>query len=165
MIELIVQHVIPAAMAVLPAKMDSRAARAMLVAIGLQESRFLHRRQTNFGPARSFWQFEKNGVRGVCKHRLTMDPLNRALRALRYEAFIGQTANLHYAIEDNDVLACVFARLNLFWLPHPLPGPDEDQMGWKQYVEAWQPGKPIEATWRAFYLEAWDRVQFTRETP
>ena len=37
--------------------MDSAKARVMLLAIGLQESRFEHRRQIG-GPARGFWQFE-----------------------------------------------------------------------------------------------------------
>ena len=46
------------AMALLPARMDTPEADCMLLAIGLQESRFVHRRQIG-GPARGFWQFEK----------------------------------------------------------------------------------------------------------
>ncbi|MCV6902125.1 MAG: hypothetical protein NTT76_05400, partial [Achromobacter xylosoxidans] len=46
------------ALALLPAGMDTQAAHVMLLAIGLQESRFTHRQQIG-GPARGFWQFEK----------------------------------------------------------------------------------------------------------
>ncbi len=161
MIDLAVRHVVPAAMAVLPRHLDSLEARAMLIAIGLQESRFLYRRQTNFGPARGFWQFEKNGIRGVSKHSLTMGHLHAALREMRYESLIGQTANLHYAIEDNDVLAAVFARLLLWTVPKPLPGRNDALAGWDQYLAGWRPGAPHADTWEAHYNEAWDRVELT----
>lgn len=159
MIELVLRHVVPAAMGVLPPNMDSPAARAMLIAIGLQESKFLWRRQQNFGPARGFWQFERTGVRGVGKHKASMPHLNSALRYLRYESLIGQTANLHYAIEDNDVLACVFARLLLFTVPAALPDRLHPQEGWEQYLDGWRPGKPHPETWAANFTEGWDRVE------
>lgn len=131
----------------------------MLLAIALQESRMTHRRQANFGPARSFWQFEKGGVRGVMKHKLSRDPLEHALRTLRYEAQIGQTALLHQAIENNDVLACIFARLLLWTLPDALPGQHAAEIAWAQYLSAWRPGKPHRETWDALYSEAWVRVR------
>jgi hypothetical protein len=106
-IAIVAKRILPAAFDVLPPAMNTPPARAMLLAIGLQESRFMFRRQQNYGPARGFWQFEKAGVRGVGKHKASVGHLHLALRALRYEALIGQTANLHYAIEDNDVLAAV----------------------------------------------------------
>lgn len=148
-------------MSVLPPAMDTQPARAMLLAIGLQESRFLYRRQTNYGPARGFWQFEKAGIRGVSRHKSSMGPLNDALRALRYESLIGQTSKLHYAVEDNDVLACVFARLLLWTVPGALPTvdmPGAHDRAWAQYVDGWRPGKPHPETWRSFYSEAWDRI-------
>ena len=40
----VARHVLPAAFALLPPQMDSPQARAMLMAIGWQESRFSHRR-------------------------------------------------------------------------------------------------------------------------
>lgn len=159
MIELIAGHIMPAAFALLPPAMNTPAAKAMLLAIGLQESRFLSRRQWNYGPARGFWQFEKGGVRGVCRHPDTITPLNAALRTLRYESLIGQTANLHYAIEDNDVLACVFARLLLWSVPAGLPPRANPTAGWSQYLAGWNPGKPHRPTWDAYYSEAWDRVE------
>jgi hypothetical protein len=167
MIEQVTKFIIPAAFALLPASMNSQSAKAILLAIGLQESRFLHRRQENFGPARGFWQFEKGGVRGVCRHLKTRQHLEDALRLLRYEKLIGAkmaTAELHYALEDNDVLAAVFARLLLWTIPGPLPGPTDEALAWDQYLECWRPGKPYRATWKAFFGEAWDRVLEVEKT-
>lgn len=158
MIAIVSKRILPAAFDVLPANMNTPPARAMLLAIGLQESRFMFRRQQNYGPARGFWQFEKGGVRGVMKHPLSMGPLHDALRALRYEAFIGQTANLHYAIEDNDVLAAVLARLLLWTLPGKLATRGQADQAWAQYLDGWRPGKPHRATWNSLFDEAWTRI-------
>jgi hypothetical protein len=53
---------------------DSPKARMMLLVIGLQESRFEHRRQIG-GPAVSFWQVEEGGgtraASGVARGRST----------------------------------------------------------------------------------------------
>ena len=51
--------VIPAALHMLPGHMDSPEARAMLLAIGLQESKLTYRRQVG-GPAHGFWQDRKS---------------------------------------------------------------------------------------------------------
>jgi hypothetical protein len=167
MIELIARHVIPAAMSVLPAGMDTPRARAMLLAIGLQESRFLHRRQVNYGPARGFWQFEKGGVRGVVKHERSRGPLLEALRLLRYEHLINpptsQIVSIHEAIEDNDVLACVLARLLLWTLPGALPSRYQPASAWDQYIDGWRPGKPHRSTWEVLFQEAWARVELSTD--
>ena len=66
----VVEKAIRPALAALPARMRSREAVVMLLAIGLQESLFKYRRQMANGPARGFWQFEKmGGVAGVLQHR------------------------------------------------------------------------------------------------
>ncbi len=76
----ITETAITPALALLPATMDTPAARVMLLAIGLQEGRFMHRRQIG-GPARGFWQFEKGtrasrgGVWGVFLHAASRDHL------------------------------------------------------------------------------------------
>ena len=68
----VVEKAIRPALAALPARMRSREAVVMLLAIGLQESLFRYRRQMANGPARGFWQFEKmGGVAGVLQHRTT----------------------------------------------------------------------------------------------
>lgn len=169
MIAIIAKHILPAAFEVLPAKMNTAPARAMLLAIGLQESRFLHRRQTNYGPARGFWQFEKAGVRGVLKHSASRGPAMDVLRALQYEHLIAppsfQIADLHDAIGHNDVLACAFARLLLWTLPGTLAMRGQRDQAWGQYLDAWRPGKPHRATWDALFEEAWTRVAIEELKP
>ena len=145
-------HVFPAAFALLPVGMDSAPARAMLVAIGLQESRFKYRKQVG-GPAHGFWQFEHGGgVRGVLQHPQTRNTIREVLTALAYD---DTTLTSYNAIVDNDVLACCYARLLLFTLPNTLPAKGDADEGWRQYISAWRPGKPHRGTWDAFYAQAW----------
>lgn len=146
-------HVLPAAYAVLPIGMDAPGATAMLIAIALQESKCCHRRQIG-GPARSFWQFEMGGVRGVMSHKASKAHLANALEALSYAVTDDATA-VYMAIEHNDVLAAVCARLLLWTLPAPLPGRDDAETGWQQYLAAWRPGKPHRDTWDAHFAAAW----------
>ncbi len=148
------RHVIPAASSLLPEPMRSPQAAAMLLAIALQESGTTHRRQTDNGPACGFWQFEKGGVIGVRTHRASADYLASALVTLRYPAD-SEAAYLQEAITDNDVLACVFARLLLWTLPEPLPNRDEPLKGWTQYMDAWRPGKPHGERWARNFTDAW----------
>lgn len=117
-------------------------AKQMLLAIGGQESGFAARRQGGGGPARGFWQFEKGGVGGVLEHRASQ----RAAR-LTCEALLVPPAvdAVHAALEQNDLLACAFARLLLFTDPAPLPG--EPDQGWLVYARCWRPGKPRPADW------------------
>lgn len=62
-------NLIPAAARLLPGVAFTPEAKVMLLAIGLQESRFEHRRQIK-GPARGFWQFEAGGgTAGVLRQR------------------------------------------------------------------------------------------------
>lgn len=150
------RNVIPASSDLLPDVMRSPQAAAMLLAIALQESKAKARVQFN-GPARGFWQFEIPGVAGVMRHAATKDHLLLALDTLCYKRTL-TPAVLQKAIEDNDVLACVFARLNLWWIPAPLPGSQDHDESWRQYVDAWGPGKPHRATWNKHYDAAWNIV-------
>lgn len=149
-------RVLPVAYALLPPEMGSRTASAMLLAIGLQESAFRHRRQIS-GPARGFWQFERGGVEGVLTHRASRDHATRVLEVLCYRG--ADVAAVHAALEHNDVLACVFARLLLWTLPGALPKDEHAEAdGWKQYLSAWRPGKPHRETWAGNYGVAFDLV-------
>lgn len=162
--------VIPAAALLLPELMRSSQATAMLLAIALQESGALHRQQVH-GPARGFWQFELNGIISVCLHPATQPHLMPALATLRYPFDVktpegGMDLNalkatvnaLHQAVEHNDVLACIFARLNLWWLRDPLPERCHPDDGYRQYLDSWRPGKPKEKTWAANFQTAWDAI-------
>lgn len=144
------REIIDPALAELPAGMVSDAARVMLVAIGLQESRLTYRRQGNGGPARGLWQFERNGgVRGVLVHRASRDEARAACGRRDLPA----TATAVYmAIEADDRLAAIFARL-LLWTD-PLPLPDDMDDGWSYYLRNWRPGKPHPQTWPAYYRRA-----------
>lgn len=145
-----------ATMKLLPPGMDNPKAKAMLIAIGLQESRFEHRKQMNDGPARGFWQFEQGGgVRGVLTHPATKHVAKSLLDRLGYDDYPALVWN---AIEHNDILAMGFARLNLYWLPQALPGPEHTHEAWAQYLNAWRPGKPHPETWAGYYAQAWQVV-------
>lgn len=161
MIEQVLHFTLPATRALLPAIMfDSPRAWAMLLAIGLQESKFLARRQDDAGPARGFWQFERGGgCRGVMSHPHTRELASDVLRDLRYGHLVGKVREVHYTLHDNDVLACAFARLLLWTVPGPLPTRTSAAAGWSQYLEGWRPGAPHAATWNANYAEAWDRLE------
>lgn len=139
------------ALARLPAKMDTPAARVMLLAIGLQESRFLHRRQIG-GPARGFWQFERGGgVRGVLTHPASRDHAYRVCAARGVDPV---AAAVYPALEADDVLAAAFARLLMWTDAWRLPAVGDTQGGWELYIRTWRPGKPHPGTWQALYAQA-----------
>jgi hypothetical protein len=151
--------VIPAAYDLLPLHMASVEATAMLLAIGLQESDgFSARAQYGNGPARGFWQFERGGgVAGVLQHHRT-GPIITALCEQTFQVS-PVPSECHRAIEHNDILAAVFARLLLWTLPRPLPGRSEVDLAWRQYLASWRPGKPHEETWSLSYSLGWRMVQ------
>lgn len=157
--------VLPAAYALLPSAMASAEASAMLLAIAMQESKCRYRRQLPrksggaFGPARGFWQFEEGGaVKGVQQHPKTRNLLEGALVALAYKSTLS-SRELHQAIEHNDVLAAVMARLLLYTLPAKLPGRSDVDDGWRQYLLAWRPGEPHPKTWPGYFRGAWDLIE------
>lgn len=155
--EAFLENALRPALKLLPEKMTSDAAIAMCLAIGLQESRFKHRRQIG-GPARGYLQFEQGGgIRGVLTHPATMPHIRAVLTCLDYDP-MSDPADCYIAIEHNDILAAAFCRLNLWWLPTPLPKRGDAQGGWDTYVAAWRPGKPKRDTFNAFYAQAWALV-------
>jgi len=123
----------------LPPVMRSTQAEIMLLAIGGQESGWQHRQQIR-GPARGFYQFERNGVIGVQNHRSTKEIADRITKRLNYEP-----DEVFGAIKHNDTLATCFARLLLWTVPKPLPSKSED--AFRQYNWAWRPGKPHPERW------------------
>lgn len=127
------------ALALLPAKMSSQQAEVMLLAIGLQESRFVHRRQIK-GPARSFWQAEKGGgmVHGIARHHLT-EFLALAVADARGVAPVNDD-QVYIAIEHDDVLAAALARLLLWTDPFKLPAEHDVEGAWQLYLRTWRPG-------------------------
>lgn len=131
----------------LPPEMDTPAARAMVVAIALQESDLEHRRQLGGGPARGFLGFEPVGCLGVLTHPRTRIEAAAVCRELAVPA---QAPVICAAMEWADALAVAFARLYLWSSPLPLP-PDEHsyEIGWALYRHTWRPGKPRPERWAA----------------
>lgn len=151
--------IFPATFALLPKVMDTPEARAMLLAIGLQESQFEARRQMGEGPARGFWQFEKGGgVKGVLTHTATRLLAEHVCAELCY---LPSVESCYVAIEHNDVLACAFARLLLWTLPGRLPKRFMHPEAWLQYKAAWRPGRPHEAMWKGNFTHAWDLTEMS----
>jgi hypothetical protein len=152
-IEYVRSAVLPAALSMLPQRMDSLEARAMLLAIGMQESRFAYRRQMK-GPALSFWQAESTGgFAGLVTHPATRELVIDILQRMGY----GEPDLRDFqALEDNDILACIGARLLLWTHPSPLPEGDPNA-AWLYYLSCWRPGKPHRESWDAIYLDAWAR--------
>jgi hypothetical protein len=139
---------------VLPATMTTDSARAMLLAIGLQESKFKYRRQVR-GPAMGFWQFETAGIIGVMTHHASVEYAESLLGMLVIE---NQDAVIYRAVQYNDLLAAGLARLLLWTLPHALPERGDAQGAWEQYLEAWRPGRPHKETWETNWNEAWGAI-------
>lgn len=163
MIDLVSRYILPASYSLLPAAMQSRNATAMLLSVGLQESGFTARRQ-QFGPARSFWMFEVNGVRAVLKHARSRAPIEAAIIRLGYGTLIDEGA-LQEILEHNDVLAAAFARCLLWTVPGPLPGPDDSDLAWTLYQRGWRPGKPRRLAWTPNYRAAWAHVTVSEGPP
>ncbi len=149
-------HVVVPALALLgAARYDSPEARVMLLAMAGQESNLEHRRQVK-GPARGLWQFEQGGgVRGVLNHPST----RLAAAALCNARGVTATpAAVYVQLEHDDILAAGFARLLLFTLPQRLPERGNPSMAWKQYLDAWRPGKPYIDRWPRHYAAAMKAV-------
>lgn len=144
------------ALLLLPARMESAEATVMLLAIGLQESRFEHRRQIK-GPARSFWQAEKGGgmVHGVLRHPTTR---KHALSVCDARGVQPVDETVYVAIEHDDVLAAALARLLLFTDPYPLPKLGDAAGAWDYYLRTWRPGRPHRHSWDALYARALEAV-------
>lgn len=147
---------ITTALALLPARMDTAEARVMLLAIGLQESRFTHRQQIG-GPARGFWQFEKGtrasrgGVWGVFLHAASKGHLAALCKA---RSVACDPDAIYAALEYDDVLAAGVARLLLWTDAKALPAIGDADAGWALYLRTWRPGKPHPKTWPALYAQA-----------
>jgi hypothetical protein len=154
------------ALALMPKHLDSLAARVMLLAIGLQESRFETRRQMGDGPARGFWQFElgtqasHGGVWGIFLHHQTHEQL-RLLCHARDCNF--DPTQIWAELERDDVLAAGLARLALLADPHPLPALGDSPAGWDCYLRVWRPGKPKPDSWPGLYALAMQEVNPTQQ--
>jgi hypothetical protein len=158
-LDAILRTAINPALGMLPSKMDTDAARVMLLAIGLQESRLIARVQKVHGdpyakgPARGLWQFERGGgVQGVMTHPATRENARELCAAQGVPFEVGQ---VHAALEFKDILAAGFARLLLWADAKPLPNLDAShEDAWQCYLRNWRPGKPHRHTWDEYHATA-----------
>ena len=143
------------ALALLPARMNSPQAEVMLLAIGLQESGMIHRRQIG-GPARGIFQFEQGGgVAGVLRHPASASYARGVCAARKVNP---EPGIVWVELEHDDILAAAFARLLLWTDPAPLPAVGEVAKSWDLYVRTWRPGKPHRNRWDACYAQAMDAL-------
>lgn len=144
------QILTPAFQLMADARFDKPQARVQAVAIALQETALRNRIQQPNGPARSYWQFERNGgVAEVMVHAATGPRLRPIVTLLNYNFDKHQ---LHDVMAHNDLLAACMARLLIYIDPRPLP--TTAAQGWEQYLARWRPGKPHKATWQ----DNWDNA-------
>ena len=156
---------IPAAFRLLPERMGSPEAKAMVVAIAMQETELLARKQILDvskpwwkqvdSPAVSLWQFERLGQDEVLRHHSSRTTALQVLGAL---GLPDDSDVIREAMVYNDVLAACWARLALWRLPAALPGYHDVETAWLQYMRVWAPGKPHKGRWEWNYRMAWDTV-------
>ena len=115
-----------------------------------------YRTQMGGGPARGLWQFERDGgVAGVLRHHRTRE----IAKDLCWRCGVAATVQaVYHSLDRDDILAAGMARLLLWTLPDALPGRDQADVAWDQYVAAWRPGKPHRKKWDDNYARAWDAV-------
>jgi hypothetical protein len=137
--------------------MDTPLAWVMLLVIGLQESRFEHRRQMR-GPARGLFQFEcGGGVQGVLRHPASKQ---HALSVCAVRGVAPTATAVYGQLEHDDLLAVAFARLLLWTDAARLPMIGDVKGAWDLYIRTWRPGKPHRHTWDALYARAVEAAQF-----
>ena len=132
-------------LATLPAKFDSIRARALILKIVMQESKGIYRdqlerdgRNTVLGPALGLGQFERDGAcTSLLKHPVTKPYMLHVLSVYGIEP---KPDAFWRALKYNDALAMAACRINLLWLPAPLPDIDDHAESHRQYIQAWQPG-------------------------
>lgn len=126
----------------------TKAATRLLLAIARQEggpglARYQMLDGGRKGPARGVWQFELGGgVAGVLGHSSSA----KAAQALAVARGVRlNSREIWAALEQDDILACGFARLLLLTDPDPLP--TRSDTAWAYYLRTWRPGKPRPKHW------------------
>jgi hypothetical protein len=148
-------------------------ARKMLLTIAQKEAGpdLEARYQYGGGPARGLWQFERIAVLDVMTRPNTTAFVAYALgdRKLPYTYDVRAGMNhqtvitVHEALAQDDRLAAVFARLNLWNHKAPLPELHDEEGAFQQYLAVWRPGAWSNgASWQRDKIRqawgiAWDR--------
>jgi hypothetical protein len=160
----LLSDVIEPALALLPVKFDmpedDAAIRVQLIAEAAQETS-LATRQQDGGPAHGLWQGE-NGDQSafalVLRHPI-VGPIAQAFCQKR--GVVPTHDAVYQAVLTDDILACGFARLDLYCDPHPLPAIGDAQAAWDVYLRTERPGKSRPQDWQLNYSNA---VQAVRQS-
>lgn len=126
--------------------MADHRAQVLLLSIALQESAARHRHQIQ-GPARGWWQFERNGgTRGVLQHASTAAYAKAFCEAIDIDPDLD---SVWEALPYSELLQAGMARLLLWSHPKPLPMAMTANEGpsWDYYQWLWRPGKPHPDRW------------------
>ena len=134
-------------LALVPGYMVSDAARVLLMAIAGQESGLSARAQVD-GSALGYWQFEQSGLADVRMRAPSV------MESVCSTLDIPDSTGIWAALQWNDALACVVARLCLWLDPAPLPVIGDASGAWDYYVRNWRPGKPGTDRWASAYTTA-----------
>ena len=105
MIDQILSDVLPSAYALLPPPMQSDELSALLIAIGLQQSRFMKRRPETASACRGFWFLEPKHLAEIFRYSVARGPLVQAAHRLRYSVLMMDRAEVLQAVEHNDTLS------------------------------------------------------------
>ncbi len=144
----VLAHAITPALCELPPMPSEAAARQEMLTISGVESGCYARRQVPVAHAMGLWQLERGGgVAGVLAHRATAAHAAAACRRRQIPAAPDEAWR---ALERDDVLAAIFARLLLLTDPQALPSGSD--AGRAVYLRTWRPGKPCSA---AKWGESW----------
>ena len=141
----------------------SEKADILLLSIAGQESAWTHRYQISSrkgrkGPARGFWQFEKNGgVVGVMSHPWSRDKARNLVKALSLK---WDKTILWRELETNDLLSTGFARLLLWTDAQDLPS--TSSTSWRYYIRNWRPGKPHPRKWKGIWTNSYQVIKFNK---
>ena len=150
------EAVIPG-LSLLPARLDSIAARLMILVIFMQESNLAVRAQVlnggGKGPARGLAQFERaGGVAGIHRHPATSELLRQVCVARKVPF---HPSAIWKALEVDDLLATACARLLLLSDPAPLPTIGDLDAAFAYYLRTWRPGAATTPAGRAKCLARW----------
>lgn len=144
------------ALKLLPEGLGGERAEVILLAIGLQESGFEHRRPA-FGPQRGFWRAAPvSGMVGaVLRHPAGAGLAVEVCDARRVPPI---DERIHAALEHDDVLAAAFARLLLHIEGERPPPLGDVAEAWSLYCRAWRPAAPQRQAWDRNYAQAMDAL-------
>ncbi len=161
MLEAILEQIIEPGLALLPPALNGDDASVLLLATGLQESRFCYRRELG-GYGLGYWKLHADKVARVFAHAGCREPLERLCEAVGVEC---TPRAVHAALEYNDQLATAITRLLLHTATRRLPAQAHPEQAWLLYLQLWKPALPRHLSWTPLHRNACNALQVYRALP